>query len=880
MLCRSKISNRPDKILQKALLELALALILLTFSLIWFFLDADYRFYSTLTTSLITVYCLITAFKTMTAGEAAISYGGFANEIIKNDSKIRRIENPAQETILQNEPAKETLKETSTLSFLEKYIAEGAQNKAALYRLQTAVKNLSSEKVTLSLILKQSSSRIFNDLEYFEVSIKPIYLKNPEIFDGAFSVKRIKKETYFYWTLHNITAKQNMDYVFKEECSYLHNFLDDLPVGLYTIDKDYQINYVNKNMADFLGQPPHTLIGASLQEFLMPDSVIPLKKDFWAGPTHFADRTGGSNETYIFQSSYREKEKIMLRGVVIHHLPTPDDLRTQIDKSLDKVNWLFKNSPIGILFINTDGVIIDSNPKASSLLSFSDTGDESISIYSCLSKENAELFKKAMERAIGQNASATVELKSDSISLTLYISALHHLHQKPQTGQASFIIYAIDTTKQKNLELQFSQAQKMQAIGQLAGGVAHDFNNLLTAMIGFTDLLLQRHGLGDPSFADLIQIKNNANRAISLVRQLLAFSRKQPLLPKLIDVTENFADLSQMLKRILGEKVKLVLKHGTDLGFIKVDPNQFSQVILNLAVNAKDAMNGTGTLTISTGVFHLGEKYIFGDDEIAPGDFVVINVEDTGCGIPKENLTRIFDPFFTTKENTGTSGTGLGLAMVYGIVRQTEGFIKVASILGKGTTFSIFLPRFENGPEEETPPMLTNIVNSQTGAPILEVQKTISAPADVNQKIIMGLNIFNTIDRNYTAVSKGDRPAKILFVEDEDAVRTFAVRALRKKGYTVVESDSAENALEILEKEKDFDLLLTDMVLPGISGAQLTNKVKEKHPEIAVILASGYSEDIARQEVSNTHEFDFIAKPYSLGNLTEKVFDVLNRKHD
>ena len=172
------------------------------------------------------------------------------------------------------------------------------------------------------------------------------------------------------------------------------------------------------------------------------------------------------------------------------------------------------------------------------------------------------------------------------------------------------------------------------------------------------------------------------------------------------------------------------------------------------------------------------------------------------------------------------------------------------------------------------------IVSSLTGKPILQVQETISAPADVNQKIIMGLNIFNTIDRNYTAVSRGDRPAKILFVEDEDAVRTFAVRALKKKGYTVIDSDSAESALKIIDQENDFDLLITDMVLPGISGAQLTNQIKEKHPNIDVILASGYSEDIARQEVDNTHEFDFIAKPYSLSNLTAKVFEVLNRKHD
>lgn len=185
----------------------------------------------------------------------------------------------------------------------------------------------------------------------------------------------------------------------------------------------------------------------------------------------------------------------------------------------------------------------------------------------------------------------------------------------------------------------------MQAVGQLAGGVAHDFNNLLTAMIGFTDLLLQRHGVGDPSFADLIQIKQNANRAAGLVRQLLAFSRKQPLQPKLIDITENFAELSHMLKRILGEQITLKFRHGSDLGFIRVDPVQFSQVIINLAVNAKDAMESNGTLTISTHTDVLAEPYQFGDDTIKPGEFVIIDVSDTGCGIPPENMNRIFDPF-------------------------------------------------------------------------------------------------------------------------------------------------------------------------------------------------------------------------------------------
>ena len=417
----------------------------------------------------------------------------------------------------------------------------------------------------------------------------------------------------------------------------------------------------------------------------------------------------------------------------------------------------------------------------------------------------------------------------------------------------------------------------MQAVGQLAGGVAHDFNNLLTAMIGFTDLLLQRHGVGDPSFADLIQIKQNAHRATSLVRQLLAFSRKQPLLPKLIDVTDAFADLSQMLKRILGEKINLKLKHGSDLGYIKVDPTQFSQVIINLAVNAKDAMSGTGNLTISTYTYKLAEAYTFGDDVIPPGDFVVIDVEDNGCGIPENIIERIFDPFFSTKENIVGSGTGLGLAMVYGIIRQTEGFIRVSSEVGKGTTFSIYLPRFETGPEDEKTNMTSPVVTDKQGHTILKVEETFATPSNINQKFIMGLNISNTIDRSTSAVEKDSRPARILLVEDEDSVRSFAVRALKKKGYDVVDSNSAENALEIMEKDTDFDLLLTDMVLPGMSGAQLTNIVKEKHPDIAVILASGYSEDIARKEVDNTHEFEFITKPYSLGDLTAKVYSVLNK---
>ena len=243
------------------------------------------------------------------------------------------------------------------------------------------------------------------------------------------------------------------------------------------------------------------------------------------------------------------------------------------------------------------------------------------------------------------------------------------------------MLHFIDVTEQKNLEVQFAQSQKMQAVGQLAGGVAHDFNNLLTAMIGFCDLLLMRFRPGDPSFADIMQIKQNANRAANLVRQLLAFSRQQTLQPRILDITDVLVELSHLLRRLIGENIELKVVHGRDLGLAKVDQGQLEQVIINLAVNARDAMPGGGTLTIRTAnVTSRPAPMRRGHETMPAGNYVLIEVTDTGIGIPKENLARIFEPFFSTKEIG--SGTGLGLSTVYGIVKQTGGFIFVDSDQG------------------------------------------------------------------------------------------------------------------------------------------------------------------------------------------------------
>lgn len=835
-------------------------------------------------TIVLTTLCLTLTIKTLAAAEYAMSYGGFANEIIKSDFKIKRIENARGEAIIQNSTAEEIFQHQTVLSFIKENLTNDELNKNAFQTLLLACNNLCPEKVNISLSLQHKEHKIFGNEEWFEVNVRPIFLKKSDIFNGPFSIKAIKKDTFLYWNIKNITAEKNMESIFHEEHKNLHDFLDYLPIGVYITDNDNKIEYTNHALAKFLETTREELIGKKLNDFFASDSHIPDHKTHWHGAIYFKTNASNITETLLFQERFKDKNISKARGVIVTDIPTDHDLKNNLNTAYDKISWLFNFAPVGIIFTTHQGIILDCNPQACEFLN--NNLDKNLlverSIFDYIKDEDTEMVRKELQKIDNsRNTSVRTDVHikredEEKIAMT-YISPMKKFYSDNIENTDGFVLYMIDATKQKSLELQFAQAQKMQAVGQLAGGVAHDFNNLLTAMIGFCDLLLQRHGVGDPSFADLIQIKQNANRAAGLVRQLLAFSRKQPLKPKLIDITENFIELSHMLKRILGEQIVLKFHHGTDLGYIRVDPVQFSQVIINLAVNAKDAMKGNGTLYISTRVEALNEPYQFGSDTIKPGEFVVIDVKDSGCGIPKENLNRIFEPFFSTKQNVVGSGTGLGLSMVYGIVRQTEGFIKVDSTVGEGTTFSIHLPRFESNQEiEENQHQAQEIITAKDGTPVLTVQEKVKSPITINEKLIFGLNVSTAIDRKETS-GKETFDTHILFVEDEDSVRTFAVRALKKKGYDVIGCNSAENALEYLEKNTNFDLLITDMVMPGKTGAELAAIVKEKIPNIKVILASGYSEEIAKKELSDSENFEFMSKPFSLGDLTAKVFDVLNK---
>lgn len=389
-----------------------------------------------------------------------------------------------------------------------------------------------------------------------------------------------------------------------------------------------------------------------------------------------------------------------------------------------------------------------------------------------------------------------------------------------------------DVTEFKVLEAQFVQSQKMQAIGQLAGGVAHDFNNLLTAISGHCDLLLLRHGADDPDYADLIQIHQNANRAAALVGQLLAYSRKQELRLEEVDLRDSLADLTHLLNRLVGERVHLSLSHDPDIGCVMADKRQLEQVIMNLVVNARDAMEEGGEIEISTEYRDLSEPHLRDQATVAPGKWALIRVRDHGCGIAPEMLPHIFEPFYTTK-SVG-EGTGLGLSTAYGIVKQSGGFIFVDSVPGDGTTFTLYLPAVAPTAPDE----LMNI-----------------AP-DTSARVA--------------------RPSVVLLVEDEAPVRAFAARALALKGYEVLEADCGEAALDLLQSEpSQIDLIVSDVVMPGIDGPTWVRQAQQTHPDVRVIFMSGYSENSIREDRAAIDGAAFLPKPFALKDLLSAVQDQL-----
>ena len=424
-----------------------------------------------------------------------------------------------------------------------------------------------------------------------------------------------------------------------------------------------------------------------------------------------------------------------------------------------------------------------------------------------------------------------VRLKDDPIDTFLQVS----LTPVTLDGSPSLLAVFSDASELRQLEDKFVQSQKMEAVGKLAGGVAHDFNNVLTAISGHSDLLLLGKDALHPDYSDLMQIRQNAHRAAALVRQLLAFSRKQTLNPALLSVQDVVSDTQYLLNRLIGEKVTLTLDHGRDLGMVRADHQQLEQALMNLVVNARDALPDGGMVTIATRNVAIDEQRMTRGVEITPGEYVEISVVDNGPGIEPHLIDRVFDPFFTTKP-VG-EGTGLGLATVYGIVKQSGGFIFAENRKQGGARFRILLPRaYAAAAEEERP----------------------AQPPRQDSRDLTG---------NGT----------VLLVEDEGPVRSFASRALRLRGYEVIEAASAEEAMELLSTtDIQADVLVSDVVMPGMDGPTFAVQARQLRPGLRIVFISGYAEDSFRRNLVD-HDFLFLPKPFSLTDLTAKVKEALGR---
>ncbi len=647
------------------------------------------------------------------------------------------------------------------------------------------------------------------------------------------------------WSVAEMTSdRQRQENIF-QELQHAIDFLDHAPAGFFSVTPNGAVSYMNKTLAVWLGYDL-TQVGSggvSLSDIVANN-----------GAALLAAVTGGPGDvrTEEIDLDFRCHNGRSLPVRLLHRVAfgqdgAPGPSRTLVlnraggeqpeeDLRAAEVRFarFFNSTPMAIATLQAQGRVVRSNaafarmfPRA--VAAAQAKGEASAwPLLSGLSERDRAALKAAIEEALDSKGDvkpvdASYEDGAGPRSVRFFVSPAD------DAGKQGAMIYALDTSEQRKLQEEFEQSQKMQAVGQLAGGIAHDLNNMLTPIIGYSDLLLANHRPTDPSFQDIMQIKQTANRAAGLTRQLLAFSRRQTLRPQVLQLGDALSELQILLRRLVGEKVELDVRHGRDLWLVKADINQFEQVIINLVVNARDAMpEAGGRVQIRTRNVAAADCAAFNEPALPAADYVLVEVEDNGSGIPTEVQEKIFEPFFTTKE-VG-KGTGLGLSMVFGIVKQSGGFVFVQSEVGKGATFRIFLPR--HVPEE--------------GEVAAKVESAKPAADYTGQGVI-------------------------LLVEDEDAVRSFGARALTSRGYTVLEAASGAEALEVVDREEGkIDLIVSDVVMPEMDGPAMFAELRKRGVTAKVIFVSGYAEEAFAKNLPEG-DFGFLPKPFTLKQLIETV---------
>jgi two-component system cell cycle sensor histidine kinase/response regulator CckA len=663
-----------------------------------------------------------------------------------------------------------------------------------------------------------------------------------------------REARYSVWSIADITRdRERQEDVFKE-LQHAIEYLDHAPCGFFSVNSTGDLVYVNATLANWLD---HDLAeigsgGLKLTDIVSGDGAA-LLTSIVAAP--------GEVKTEVFDIDLRMRGGKTMPVRLYHKLAfgaagAPGPSRTLVisrarDERSDpqraaEVRFMrfFDHTPMAIATVDRSGAVVRANARFAKLaqsLNLDSAANKSI-FRTVSSRDRGSLIAAINRAADGQGDIPPVEAMLEGAKERwgqFFVTAVEEDERETEAA----IIYMLETTERRALENQINQSQKMDMVGQLAGGIAHDFNNVLSAIMMANDFLLNAHKPTDPSFQDIMQIKQNATRAATLVRQLLAFSRRQTLRPQVLDLGDALSDLTMLLRRLIGEKVKLDLVHGRDLWPVKVDVSQFEQVIVNLAVNARDAMPDGGKLTVRTANITAEESGLLAYKGMPAAEYVRIGISDTGTGIPADIVDKIFEPFFSTKE-VG-KGTGLGLSTVYGIVKQTGGFVYVNSEEGKGTTFDIFLPRHR--PEQD-------------------------AQAEVHATNGAGKDAVAAPKPRADLTGQGT----ILLVEDEEGLRSLNARGLRSRGYSVIEASNGIEAMEALE-EKDgaVDLVVSDVVMPEMDGPTLLKAMRGRKPDLKIIFVSGYAEDAFEKSLPENQQFAFLPKPFTLSQLVAAVKETM-----
>jgi two-component system cell cycle sensor histidine kinase/response regulator CckA len=656
-----------------------------------------------------------------------------------------------------------------------------------------------------------------------------------------------REAKYAVWSIADITRDRERQEDVFQELQHAIEYLDHAPCGFFSVNAAGNLVYVNATLANWLDYDLAEIGngGLKLTDIVSGDGAS-LLTSIVPAP--------GEVKTEVFDIDLRMRGGKTMPVRLYHKLAfgadgAPGASRTLVisrarDERLDpqraaEVRFMrfFDHTPMAIATVDKSGAVVRANARFAKLAqSLNSGGAANKSILSVVNdRERSHLIAAINQAAEGQGDIAPVEAMLDGAKERwgqFFVTAVEEDERETEAA----IVYMLETTERRTLENQINQSQKMDMVGQLAGGIAHDFNNVLSAIMMANDFLLNAHKPTDPSFQDIMQIKQNATRAATLVRQLLAFSRRQTLRPQVLDLGDALSDLTMLLRRLIGEKVKLDLVHGRDLWPVKVDVSQFEQVIVNLAVNARDAMPDGGKLTVRTVNVPAQEAEKLSYKGMPAADYVRIDVVDTGTGIPSDIVDKIFEPFFSTKE-VG-KGTGLGLSTVYGIVKQTGGFVYVDSEAGQGTSFRIFLPRHHA--EQELP------------------EAAAKEPAEAK--------------RAADLTGQGT----ILLVEDEDGLRSLNARGLRSRGYSVIEASNGIEAMEALEQKNGaVDLVVSDVVMPEMDGPTLLKAMRERNPDLKIIFVSGYAEDAFEKSLPENEQFAFLPKPFALSQLVAKVKETM-----